>query len=554
MLRISFLRGVAEAGRTGTSRIHTPCRARPGGVRARRSSARHGGRGDVVARRALRLRRLQVGGGERSERGRAVRVAGRARDPRGSRANRARGGGEGRRAPGARGFVLPRRDRVRGRDRGDGARLGGAHDRRRGDVRDAPLAPRGDRGGGVRGRPGPRLRLRGRRRRGPRPDVRRGLAREVPRGHPGEDLGLPRGARSPGRRAPVPRRARRPRRPDGSHPPGGSGGVRGGSHETRRTPPRSPIARPPRSRATNSSARSRSSGSRPRSSTPSARRSRAARGTRWRRPTPPPTPPTPPTRSPPPSPPSASPAKTPRRSSSTREGPGSGPGLRAAVSSFSVSSSDRRGDAKKRRRRAARQIRAAAKEAASAALFLCERVLGLGGEEEEDRSSSLERSAKEGRGPLGPLDRAPDTTVPTVFDLLDESAAGESGAREAASLAFRGVVRPAEEIRRWALRGRESALKARKPTRAFVQGAFEAWIAGLARDIDRFAEDPERGLFAGAETLADLAETERRVTSEKKKTRGRGGARAPSLRGPFDGTERLRRGGLGRGVIGRRPR
>ena len=192
-------------------------------------------------------------------------------------------------------------------------------------------------------------------------------------------------------------------------------------------------------------------------------------------------------------------------------------GLRAAVS---FSSSDRRGDAKKRRRRAARQIRAAAKEAASAALFLCERVLG--GEEEDQHSSSDERSAKEGRGPL---DRAPDTKVPTVFDLLDESAAG--GAREAASLAFRGVVRPAEEIRRWALRGRESALKARKPTRAFVQGAFEAWIAGLARDIDRFAEDPERGLFAGAETLADLAEMERRVTSEKEK--------------PGDAAERARR-------------
>ena len=118
-----------------------------------------------------------------------------------------------------------------------------------------------------------------------------------------------------------------------------------------------------------------------------------------------------------------------------------------------------------------------------------------------------------------------------MFDLLDESAAGESGAREAASLAFRGVVRPAEEIRRWALRGRESALKARKPTRAFVQGAFEAWIAGLARDIDRFAEDPERGLFAGAETLADLAETERRVTSEKEKKPGDAAERARRVYG-----------------------
>ena len=456
---------------------------------ARRSSARHGGRGDVVARRAS----ASATSKSEAENGRNADALFESRDVREIREVRARTEREAEEKDDElRALVgssysdaIASADAIAEMERAS-AELTTVVAETCETLRSLPEAIAEAESAAA---PGP-ARLRGRRRRGPRPDVRRGLAREVPRGHPGEDLGLPRGARSPGRRAPVPRRARRPRRPDGSHPPGHGVGVRGENTRpvgpllgvrsrrprapARPTPPRVP-ARPAAGPAPRLPPRADRARARDALAAPNAAADAADAA------------------SPPPavaaerlSGEDAATLFLDARRARVRAG------LRAAVS---FSSSDRRGDAKKRRRRAARQIRAAAKEAAPAALFLCERVLG--GEEEDQHSSSDERSAKEGRGPL---DRAPDTKVLTVFDLLDESAAG--GAREAASLAFRGVVRPAEEIRRWALRGRESALKARKPTRAFVQGAFEAWIAGLARDIDRFAEDPERGLFAGAETLA----------------------------------------------------
>ena len=339
MLRISFLRGVAEAGRTGTSRIHTPCRARPGGVRARRSSARHGGRGDVVARRAS-APPPQVGGGERSERGRAVRVAGRAR----IREVRARAEREAEEKDDElRALVgssyrdaIASADAIAEMERASAElttvvaetcrRSARSPRRSRGGVRGPGLPPSADEDAADL-------------------DPTAAGSRVETSWTPRRRSGAPRGARSPGRRAPVPRRARRPRRPDGSHPRTRRRRPRR-KHETRRTSS-SPIAPPPRSRATNSSARSRSSGSRPRSSTPSARRSRAAQGTAagaaaaadaaTRSPA---------------SPPSASPAKTPRRSSSTREGPGSGPGYarRCLFRRATVEETRRRDDAARRDR------------------------------------------------------------------------------------------------------------------------------------------------------------------------------------------------------------